>query len=87
MRIGEAQRELSRNNEERFLPYRFFDNMVDVLFKMVDILFKLYIYLNPNPNPNPMKRNNQPVYGETPCVSYTVCVNHVVEKVVSSTSF
>ena len=32
-----------------------------------------------------MKRNNHPVYGETPFVSYTVCINHVVEKVVSST--
>ena len=31
-----------------------------------------------------MKRNNQPMYGETLFVSYTVCVNHVVEKVVSS---
>ena len=33
-----------------------------------------------------MKRNNQPMYGETPFVSYTVCVNHVVEKVVISTA-
>ena len=32
-----------------------------------------------------MKRNNQPLYGETPFVSCTVCVNHVVGKVVSST--
>ena len=34
-----------------------------------------------------MKRNNQPLlmWGETPFVSYTVCVNHVVEKEVSST--
>ena len=30
-----------------------------------------YIYPNPNPNPNPMKRN-QPLYGETPFVSYSV---------------
>ena len=43
-----------------------------------------YIYPKPNPNPNPMKRN-QPMYSETPFVSYTVCINHVVEKVVSST--
>ena len=27
----------------------------------------------------------QPMYGETPFVSYTVCVNHDVERVVSST--
>ena len=35
---------------------------------------------------DPTKRNNQPLYmyGETPFVSYTVCVNHVVEEVVSS---
>ena len=42
-------------------------------------------YIYPNPNPNPMKRNNQPLYGKTPFVSYTVCVNHVAEKVCSST--
>ena len=35
-------------------------------------------YAYPNPNPNPMKRL-QPMYGETPFVSYTVCVNHVVK--------
>ena len=33
-----------------------------------------------------MKRNNQPLYGETPFVSHTACVNHVVEKLVSSTA-
>ena len=38
-----------------------------------------------SPNPNPTKRNNQPLYGETPFVSYTVCVNHAVQKVGSST--
>ena len=32
-----------------------------------------------------MKRNNQPLYGETPFVSYTVFVNHVVENVLNST--
>ena len=32
-----------------------------------------------------MKRNNQPMCGQTSFVSYTVCVNHVVENVVSST--
>ena len=26
------------------------------------------------------------MFGETPFVTYTVCVNHVVEKVVSSTA-
>ena len=33
-----------------------------------------------NPNPNPMKT----LYGESLFVAHTVCVNHVVEKVVSS---
>ena len=42
-------------------------------------------YTCANPNPNPMKRNNQPLYGETPFISYTVCVSLVFEKVVSST--
>ena len=51
---------------------------------VVDTLFKLYVP-QLNPNSNSMKRNNQPLCGETSSVSYTVCVNHVVEKVVSST--
>ena len=61
------------------VPYRVFDNMVDILFKLY-IYICIYVY----PNPNPMKRN-QPMYVETPFVSCTVCVNHFLEQVVSST--
>ena len=42
-----------------------------------------YIHPNPDPNSNPTKRN-QPMQGGTPFVSYTVCVNHRLQKVVSS---
>ena len=52
--------------------------------QMVDILLN-DVYSNPNADPNPMKRNNQPMYGETPFVPCSVCVNHVVKKGVSST--
>ena len=56
----------------RRVPYLFFDNVVDV-----NVIY---------PHPTPMKRNNHCMYGETPFVSYPVYVNHVVEKVVSSTA-
>ena len=40
-------------------------------------------FIYPNPDPNPMKRN-QPMQGDKPFVSYTVCVNHFLEYVVLS---
>ena len=61
------------------VPYRLFDDTVDALFVFC-IPFIAYINLDRNF----MKRNNQPLYGETLLVLYTVCVNHVLEKVVRS---
>ena len=65
-------------------PYRFFESSGYLTAFSTTWLTYSSNYMYPNPNPNRMKRN-QPMYGEPPFVSYTVCVNHVVENVLSST--
>ena len=72
--------EIGELEDIKRVPYRLFDDMVDALF-----VFCIPFIVYPNLNGNFMKRNNQPLYSETLLVSYTVCVNHAIEKVVRST--
>ena len=61
-----------------YITYRLFEKIVDTP------CVRDANRTNPKPKPKPI-RPNQPMIGVSPFVSYTVCANHFLEHVVSST--